>query len=84
MPRSACEPSSPYGLEKFINDQYAALFRALYEVSALGLRYFNVSGPRQDPASPYAGVISRFASRLRAGLTKPYTPRRAILLKKPA
>jgi UDP-glucose 4-epimerase len=64
---SACEPSSPYGLEKFINDQYAALFRALYEVSALGLRYFNVYGPRQDPASPYAGVISRFASRLRAG-----------------
>lgn len=64
---SACEPSSPYGLEKFINDQYAALFRSLYDVSALGLRYFNVYGPRQDPASPYAGVISRFASRLNAG-----------------
>ena len=63
---SACEPSSPYGLEKFVNDQYAALFRALYDVSALGLRYFNVYGPRQDPASPYAGVISRFASRLHA------------------
>lgn len=64
---SACEPSSPYGLEKYIDDQYAALFRSLYDVSALGLRYFNVYGPRQDPASPYAGVISRFASRLNAG-----------------
>jgi len=63
---SPCEPSSPYGLEKFINDQYAALFRSLYDVSTLGLRYFNVYGPRQDPASPYAGVISRFASRLNA------------------
>lgn len=61
---SACEPSSPYGLEKYLNDQYAALFRALYGTSAMGLRYFNVFGPRQDPASPYAGVISRFASRL--------------------
>jgi len=64
---SQCEPSSPYGLEKLINDQYAALFCSLYGVSALGLRYFNVYGPRQDPASPYAGVISRFASRLNAG-----------------
>jgi len=64
---SSCEPTSPYGLEKSINDQYAALFGALYGVSALGLRYFNVYGPRQDPASPYAGVISRFAARISAG-----------------
>jgi UDP-glucose 4-epimerase len=62
--RSACEPTSPYGLEKLIDDQYATLFRSLYGVSALGLRYFNVYGPRQDPASPYAGVISRFAARI--------------------
>ncbi len=61
---SACEPLSPYGLEKLVNDQYAALFGRLYGTSMLGLRYFNVYGPRQDPASPYAGVISRFASRL--------------------
>jgi UDP-glucose 4-epimerase len=60
-----CEPTSPYGLEKLVNDQYAAMFRALYGMSVLGLRYFNVYGPRQDPASPYAGVISRFADRLR-------------------
>lgn len=64
---SPCEPSSPYGLEKLIDDQYAGLFGSLYGVSALGLRYFNVYGPRQDPASPYAGVISRFAARLQRG-----------------
>lgn len=64
---SPVAPISPYGLEKSINDQYAALFRHLYGQSSLGLRYFNVYGPRQDPASPYAGVISRFADRLTRG-----------------
>ena len=63
---SPCRPTSPYGLEKLIDDQYAALYRSLYGTSALGLRYFNVYGPRQDPASPYAGVISRFAACLKA------------------
>ena len=61
------EPLSPYGLEKFFNDQYAALYRSLYGVSSLGLRYFNVYGPRQDPRSPYAGVISKFAAAVAAG-----------------
>src|SRR5690606_30858523 len=64
---SACRPTSPYGLEKWIDDQYAALYRSLYATSALGLRYFNVYGPRQDPASPYAGVISRFAANIASG-----------------
>ncbi len=64
---SAPSPLSPYGLEKLVNDQYAALFASLHGLSSLGLRYFNVYGPRQDPASPYAGVISRFAGRYRAG-----------------
>lgn len=63
---SPCRPASPYGLEKLIDDQYAALYRSLYGCSTLGLRYFNVYGPRQDPASPYAGVISRFAACLAA------------------
>ncbi len=57
---SPVQPISPYGLEKSINDQYAALFHELYGCSSLGLRYFNVYGPRQDPKSPYAGVISKF------------------------
>lgn len=60
-------PLSPYGLEKYINDQYAALYNKLYGLSTFGLRYFNVYGPRQDPASAYAGVISRFASALTKG-----------------
>jgi UDP-glucose 4-epimerase len=59
-------PLSPYGLEKSIDDQYAALYASLYGVSALGLRYFNIYGPRQDPRSPYAGVISKFADAVRA------------------
>ncbi len=58
-------PISPYGLEKAINDQYAHLYREIYGVSALGQRYFNVFGPRQDPSSPYSGVISIFARCLR-------------------
>ncbi|MBB5019881.1 UDP-glucose 4-epimerase [Chitinivorax tropicus] len=61
---SPTRPLSPYGLEKLINDQYAALYRELHGFSSLGMRYFNVYGPRQDPRSPYAGVISRFIDRL--------------------
>lgn len=57
---SPVQPISPYGLEKSVNDQYATLFHSLYGFSSLGLRYFNVFGPRQDPKSPYAGVISKF------------------------
>ncbi|CAM3870017.1 NAD-dependent epimerase/dehydratase family protein [Vreelandella rituensis] len=53
-------PLSPYGLEKWVDEQYAALFHTLYGLPSLGLRYFNVFGPRQDPKSPYAGVISKF------------------------
>lgn len=61
---AAPQPLSPYGLEKLINDHYAELFRTLYNVSSVGMRYFNVYGPRQDPTSPYAGVISKFANGL--------------------
>jgi UDP-glucose 4-epimerase len=60
-------PQSPYGLEKSIDDQYARLFEQLYGMRCLGLRYFNVYGPRQDPASPYAGVISKSVDCIRAG-----------------
>jgi len=64
---SPVAPLSPYGLEKSINDQYAALYRGLFQTSSLGQRYFNVYGPRQDPSSSYAGVISKFAAALRQG-----------------
>ena len=55
------KPESPYGLEKQINELYVDLYRGLYDLSACGLRYFNVYGPRQDPKSPYAGVIALFS-----------------------
>lgn len=59
---SKTEPLSPYGLEKWVMDQYAQLFSELYNTSTIGLRYFNVYGPRQNPESPYSGVISKFAT----------------------
>lgn len=55
---------SPYGLEKQIDEQYADLYKTLYQVSTLGQRFFNVYGPRQDPKSPYAGVIALFVDRI--------------------
>jgi len=51
---------SPYALEKANNERYAALFSNLFGIKLLGLRYFNVYGARQDPLSPYSGVISKF------------------------
>jgi UDP-glucose 4-epimerase len=58
--KSSTITCSPYGLQKLIMDQYAALYVDLFGVSTLGMRYFNVYGPRQDPKSTYSGVISRF------------------------
>jgi UDP-glucose 4-epimerase len=51
---------SPYALEKANNERYAELFARLFNVNSLALRYFNVYGPRQDPNSPYSGVIAKF------------------------
>jgi UDP-glucose 4-epimerase len=51
---------SPYALEKANNERYADLYARLFELNSLGLRYFNVYGVRQDPESPYSGVISKF------------------------
>src|SRR5262249_31194843 len=68
---SPLAPISPYGLEKRIDELYGALYGELYGLDTFALRYFNVYGPRQDPTSQYAGVISKFASQLRQG--KPLT-----------
>jgi len=57
-------PRSPYALQKLVGEQYCRLFAELYGLETLTLRYFNVFGPRQDPGSPYSGVISLFATRL--------------------
>lgn len=51
---------SPYALQKIHNEDYAALYASLHNTKSLALRYFNIYGPRQDPNSPYSGVVSRF------------------------
>jgi nucleoside-diphosphate-sugar epimerase len=56
-------PLSPYAVQKLTNEYYADLYHRLYGLETVCLRYFNVYGPRQDPSSPYSGVISIFMSR---------------------
>jgi len=60
-------PLSPYGADKAASEMQAHAAFAVRGVPSTGLRFFNVYGPRQDPASPYSGVISIFAERLLAG-----------------
>ena len=57
-------PLSPYALQKLVGEQYLAMFTSLYGLDTVTIRYFNVFGPRQDPSSPYSGVISLFISAL--------------------
>ena len=54
-------PTSPYALQKLIGEQYGKLSYVLHGLETVTVRYFNVFGPRQDPSSPYSGVISLFA-----------------------
>src|SRR3954467_6028584 len=61
MPSS---PLSPYALQKVVGEQYLQMFTMLYGLETVSIRYFNVFGPRQDPTSPYSGVISVFATAL--------------------
>ena len=60
-------PLSPYALQKLMSEQYCQIFTALYGLETVTIRYFNVFGPRQDPGSPYSGVISLFAAALLEG-----------------
>jgi nucleoside-diphosphate-sugar epimerase len=60
-------PLSPYALQKLVAEQYCQMFTALYGLETVTTRYFNVFGPRQDPSSPYSGVISLFISAMLAG-----------------
>lgn len=57
------KPLSPYAVQKLTNELYAELYYRLYGLETACLRYFNVYGPRQDPSSPYSGVISIFMQR---------------------
>ena len=61
------QPLSPYALQKLVGEQYMQLFTALYGLETVSIRYFNVFGPRQDPSSPYSGVIALFVTALLAG-----------------
>ena len=61
------QPLSPYALQKLVGEQYLQLFTSLYGLETVTIRYFNVFGPRQDPSSPYSGVISLFTSALLEG-----------------
>ena len=62
-------PLSPYAVGKLAGEQYVRIFSSLYGMETLTLRYFNVFGPRQDPGSPYSGVISLFITAMLAGRT---------------
>jgi len=53
-------PLSPYAVGKCLTELYAAVYTDLYGVQSVCLRFFNVYGPKQDPSSPYSGVISKF------------------------
>ena len=57
-------PLSPYAVQKLVAEQYCQMFTTLYGFETVTIRYFNVFGPRQDPSSPYSGVISLFISAL--------------------
>ena len=60
-------PISPYGNDKLAAENYVGLFHRLYGLPTVSLRYFNVIGPRQDPASDYAAVVPRFATAILEG-----------------
>jgi len=62
------KPQSPYAVDKLASEYACLTYFHLYGLETVCLRYFNVYGPRQDPSSPYSGVISVFADRLRKGV----------------
>jgi UDP-glucose 4-epimerase len=61
-------PISPYGVSKLVGELYGQVFHRVYGIEFVALRYFNVFGPRQNPGSPYSGVLSLFAAALRDGV----------------
>jgi UDP-glucose 4-epimerase len=61
------DPLSPYAVAKLVGEYYAKVFYRTYGLETISLRYFNVFGPRQNPASQYSGVISRFIDSLAKG-----------------
>jgi UDP-glucose 4-epimerase len=64
---TATRPVSPYGIHKLASEHALDYYAVVHGIPTTALRFFNVYGPRQDPTSPYSGVISIFADRARAG-----------------
>lgn len=60
-------PASPYGLSKVAGEYYCRVYAEVFGLETVCLRYFNIFGPRQDPSSPYSGVISIFIDRMLRG-----------------
>ncbi|HML17621.1 MAG TPA: SDR family oxidoreductase [Bryobacteraceae bacterium] len=60
-------PKSPYAVQKLVGEYYASVFHSCFGLETVALRFFNVYGPRQDPSSPYSGVLSLFMKHLLAG-----------------
>ncbi|MEQ8906693.1 SDR family oxidoreductase [Ekhidna sp.] len=58
------KPLSPYAVTKFVNELYADVFHRVYGLNTIGLRYFNVFGPKQNPDGPYAAVIPLFINAI--------------------
>jgi nucleoside-diphosphate-sugar epimerase len=56
------EPISPYGVTKYVGELYGQTFGRCYGLENVALRYFNIFGPRQDPGSPYSGVLAKFCA----------------------
>jgi len=56
------QPISPYGVTKYVGELYCQTFGRCYGLENVALRYFNIFGPRQDPGSPYSGVLSKFCT----------------------
>lgn len=62
-------PLSPYAVTKYVNELYAKVYADLYGLEYIGLRYFNIFGPRQNPNGPYAAVIPLFAEAVIKGIS---------------
>jgi UDP-glucose 4-epimerase len=63
------QPKSPYALQKLVGEYYGSVFSQCFNLQTVSLRFFNVFGPRQDPSSPYSGVLSVFMTCLLEGLS---------------
>jgi nucleoside-diphosphate-sugar epimerase len=61
------KPLTPYAVQKLVVEYYLRVYQSLYGLETVGLRFFNVFGPRQDPSSPYSGVISIFMNKALSG-----------------